>query len=229
MITLNDLKNSFYAVDMFSLHQGKVVIEEKKNKGQEGKLQKVTLISNGDFIECRNSYLQRTRDAFKKVNRYLSFQRDCDGIFLLNKDGKQYFIVVELKSGFDSKAFYQIATSYSRCKAMLKNIATFDASQNYEERAFIISYSDDGQKYDSKSNASVLASKRSVMDSSYGDVVNKLRLQLKMKKKVLLNACDFNLENLVISNDLLLDNLVVKGITIKTGDTEAEVNVDEWL
>ena len=67
------------------------------------------------------------------------------------------------------------------------------------------------------------------MDSSHGDVVNKLRLQLKMKKKVLLNACDFNLENLVISNDLLLDNLVVKGITIKTGDTEAEVNVDEWL
>lgn len=229
MVTIDDLKNSFYAEDMFSLHQGKVVIEEKKNKGQEGKLQKITLRSDGDFIECRNSYLQRTKDAFKKVNRNLSFQRDCDGIFLLNKDGKQYFIVVELKSGFDSKAFYQIATSYSRCKAMLKNIATFDTSKNYEERAFIISYSDDVQKYDSASNASVFASKRNVMDSSHGDVINKLRIQLKMRKKVLLNTCDFNLEDMTISKDLMLDNLVVEGISVKNGDTEAEVNIDEWL
>ncbi len=99
MIAFEDLKNSFYAEDLFSLHKGSVVIEEKKNKGQEGKLQKVTLLSAGEFIECSNAYLQRTKDAFKKVDSNLSFKKDCDGIFLLNKDGKQYFIVIELKSG----------------------------------------------------------------------------------------------------------------------------------
>lgn len=35
MITLDDLKNSFYAENLFSLHQGKVVIEEKKIKGKK--------------------------------------------------------------------------------------------------------------------------------------------------------------------------------------------------
>lgn len=228
MIAFDDLKNSFYAEDMFTLHQRKVVIEEKKNKGQEGNC-KVTLLSDGDFIECHNSYLQRTKDAFKKVNHDLSFQRDCDGIFLLNKDGRQYFIVIELKSGFDSKAFYQIASSYIRCKAMLRNIATFDISQNYEEKAFIISYSDKEKKYDSTSNASVFASKRGIMDSAKGDSVNNLRLQLKTKKKVSLNNSDFSLENMTISKDLLLNNLEVNGITLEDGVAEAEVDIDKWL
>lgn len=229
MITLNDLKNSFYAENLFSLHQGKVVIEEKKNKGQEGKLQKVTLLSDGEFIECSNTYLQKTKEVFKKVDSNFSFQKDCDGIFLLNKDGKQYFIVIELKSGFDAKAFYQIASSYIRCKAMLRNVATFDASQNYEEKSFIISYSDKEKKYDSMANASVLASKRCIMDSAKGDVINNLRIQLKTKKKVSLNNCDFGLENATIAKDLLLNNLEVNGITLEDGVAEAEVNIDEWL
>lgn len=229
MITLDDLKNSFYAENLFSLHQGKVVIEEKKNKGQEGKLQKVTLLSDGEFIECSNTYLQKTKEVFKKVDSNFSFQKDCDGIFLLNKDGKQYFIVIELKSGFDAKAFYQIAFSYIRCKAMLRNIATFDASQNYEEKAFIISYSDKEKKYDSMSNASVLASKRCIMDSAKGEVINNFRIQLKTKKKVSLNNCDFGLENMAISKDLLLNNLEVNGITLEDGVAEAEVDIDKWL
>lgn len=229
MITLDDLINSFYAEDLFSQHKGKAVIEEKKNKGKEGKLQRVTLLSEGDFIECRNSYLQRTREAFKKVNRDLSFQKDCDGIFLLNKNGKQYFIIIELKSGFDSKAFYQIASSYIRCKAMLKNIATFDSTQGYEEKAFIISYSDNEEKFNSESNASIFASKRYIMDSAKGDAISNLRVQIKKKQKVLLNNSDFGLENMSLTKELLLDNLEVNGITLERGKTEAEIDIDKWL
>lgn len=229
MITLDDLKNSFYAENLFSLHQGKVVIEEKKNKGQEGKLQKVTLLSDGQFVECSNAYLQKTKEVFKKVDSNFSFQKDCDGIFLLDKDGKQYFIIIELKSGFDTKAFYQIASSYIRCKAMLRNIATFDASLNYEEKAFIISYSDKEKKYDSTSNASVLASKRCIMDSVKGEVINNLRIRLKTQKKVSLKNSDFDLKNMAIAKDLLLDNLEVNGITLEDGITAAEVDIDKWL
>ena len=229
MIALDDLMNSFYAENLFSLHIGKVVIEEKKNKGQEGKLQKVTLLSDGEFIECSNTYLQKTKEVFKKVDSNFSFQKDCDGIFLLNKDGKQYFIVIELKSGFDAKAFYQIASSYMRCKAMFRNIATFGASTNYVEKAFVISYSDKEKKYDSTSNASVLASKKYIMDSAKDDAINNLRLQLRMNNKVLLNNSDFGLENMTIAKDLLLNNLEVNGITLEDGITEAEVDIDKWL
>lgn len=229
MISIEDLNNSFYAKNLFSMHKGKVIITEKKNLGQKGKLQKVTLITDGDLIELSNSYLQKTSEVFKKISGKFSFKQDCDGIFLLNKDEKQYFIVVELKSGFDTKAFCQIASSYIRCKAMLRNISTYDSSQNYAEKAFLISYEDDSQKYDAISNSKVLASKRLLADSSMGDILNSFRVQIKKKGKVLVNPSDFWLESMSIPSDLLMRDLEIVGVEIKRGLCEENILLDSFL
>ncbi len=229
MISIEDLNNSFYAKNLFSLHKGKVVVTEKKNLGLEGKLQKVTLLTDGDFIELSNSYLQKTCEVFKKVSGKFSFKQDCDGIFLLNKGEKQYFIVVELKSGFDTKAFCQIASSYIRCKAMLRNISTYDSSRNYAEKAFLISYEDDYQKYDAISNSKVLASKKLMADSSMGDVLNSFRVQIKKKGKVIVNPSDFHLESMSIPSDLLMKNLEIVGVEIKRGICEENIQLDSLL
>ena len=155
-VALNDL-TELYSPSYFKEVSKQYTLTEKQI--DPNKLSKVNVITSGSGIFIVPEFLGDCERIFKKIEKKLSFRDNNDGTFLLEKDGVQYIIYVELKSKFEAgikKAIRQIPVSSIKIKSFLRNIQTFKL-QDYRELGLIISYPPAPEdKYDSKNNAMVL-------------------------------------------------------------------------
>lgn len=209
MITLNDL-TELYNSDYFRQSNQSCILKEKQDN--KSALSEVNVTSSGSGVFIRPEFLRDCEKIFKKINNDLSFRDINDGTFILEKNNQQFIIYVEMKSGYSAvkkKAIKQIPVSSIKIKSLLRNLQSF-SSLNYKEVGIIISYPpSQDDKYDNKNNAMVFDHKSSYINSQMGceNIIDK---ELRVNRKVLLEAKHFpNLPQGKLHNDIKFNNMMV--------------------
>jgi hypothetical protein len=224
MIKFSDFSHCLFNSGYFekSAHQ----LEVCESKNTESGLFKVTLKSEGTFIGINNKCLKEQLEFFNKINDDLSFRKDCDGVCLLKKQNKLYFILIEMKSGYkevSKKAFYQIIASYMKMRMALNTFPGY-TPEEYKELGFIISYPAEDIK-----NEEVFANKESVMCEGFGTPINRYDSDFRRKKETVIHARDFGLDKMAINKTVLIDNYKVKHLEVNKNKTKDVINLDSYL
>ena len=222
MISCEELQKSIFDEKLFLQSNCSLVIKEKGNVSKKATLQEVVLTSQGTFIEC--NLLKGNAEIFKKTEN-LSFKADCDKVFLLNKDNRQYLVLVELKSAYSSKAIWQLAASYVKCKMMLNAVKEC----HLEERAFIVSYPEHINPKQAASNSYVLNAKANIIMSSSNSIENKYKMNLLSGKTVIMDAKDFGLDKLTVNPIFLMDKLKLQRLPVPDGIPSVTFDIDKYL
>ena len=227
MITIADLKSSIYAPQMFSESLSSVRVDNMK-EGVDDNVEYVTLTSKGTFINIDNFILRKSREIYNTYDGDVSFRKDCDGICLLHRDDRKFIIFTEVKSSFanmERKAYFQLITSYVRCKSFLSTVEVYSPSE-YEEVALAVSYpivhkqiSDNNQHQESR---------QSVI-SKYAFLKNQYRRQILDKYNLDMNMTDFEIDKLHLKSGLISDSLHLIHIPIENGSKSAIINIDDIL
>jgi hypothetical protein len=224
MIKFSDFSHCLFNSGYFEKSAHQLEICEPKNT--ESGLFRVTLKSEGTFIAIKNKCLKEQMDFFNKVEGELSFRKDSDGVCLLKKGDKLYFILIEMKSGYkevSKKAFYQIIASYMKMKMILNTFPGY-TPEEYKELGLIISYSAEDKK-----NEEVLANKESVMYAGFDTPINRYNFDFRRKKETVIHAGDFGLDQMAISKTVLVDNYKVKHLKVDKNKTEDVIDLDSYL
>lgn len=227
MITIADLKSSIYASHIFSESPTSVRINNKK-EGEEDKVEYITLNSKGIFINIDNYILRQSKDIYNTYDGEVSFRKDCDGICLLHRGDRKFMIFTEVKSGFanmEKKAYFQLITSYVRCKAFLSALEAY-SPEEYEEVAIAISYP--AMQEQITSNELHQKSRQSVI-SKYAPLKNRYRRQILVKSCVDMNMTDFEIDKLHLKSGLINDRLHLIHIPIQRGLKSASIDLDKIL
>ena len=227
MITIADLKFSLYDRRLFSESLYSIRVNNTE-EGKENKVEYVTLTSEGTFINIDNSILKKSKDIFSTNDDDVSFRKDCDGICFLHRGERKFIIFTEVKSGFanmEKKAYFQLITSYVRCKFFLSAIDAYSPSE-YEEIAIAISYpivqeqiSNNGQHQES----------RQFVISKYAPLKNRYRRQILEKSYVDMNMSDFEIDKLHLKLGLINDYLHLIHIPIESDSKSATIDLDKIL
>ena len=165
----------------------------KENQRNPNNLSNVNIITSGHGFFIQSKFLCDCLSIYRKIDDNLSFRDNNDGTFVLEKNGKQYIIYIEMKSGYGAvkkKAIRQIPVSAIKIKSFLRNFQAFNL-QDYTELGLIISYPPtEDDKYDSGNNAMVIDHKLSYMAVQRGneDAIDK---ELRQNRKVCLKAEHF--------------------------------------
>ena len=141
MITIAYLKSSLYDQRLFSEYPSSIRVNNME-EGVDNKVEYVTLTSEGIFINIDNNILKKSKEIYSINDGNVSFRKDCDGICLLHRGERKFIIFTEVKSGFanmEKKAYFQLITSYIRCKSFLSVLDVYSPSE-YEEVAIAISH-----------------------------------------------------------------------------------------
>lgn len=227
MITIADLKSSLYDRRLFSESLYSIRVNNTE-EGKGNKVEYVTLTSEGTFINIDNSILKKSKDIFSTNDDDVSFRKDCDGICFLHRGERKFIIFTEVKSGFanmEKKAYFQLITSYVRCKFFLSAIDAYSPSE-YEEIAIAISYpivqeqiSNNGQHQES----------RQFVISKYAPLKNRYRRQILEKSYVDMNMSDFEIDKLHLKLGLVNDYLHLIHIPIESDSKSATIDLDKIL
>lgn len=227
MITIADLKSSLYDRRLFSESLYSIRVNNTE-EGKGNKVEYVTLTSEGTFINIDNSILKKSKDIFSTNDDDVSFRKDCDGICFLHRGERKFIIFTEVKSGFanmEKKAYFQLITSYIRCKFFLSAIDAYSPSE-YEEIAIAISYpivqeqiSNNGQHQES----------RQFVISKYAPLKNRYRRQILEKSYVDMNMSDFEIDKLHLKLGLVNDYLHLIHIPIESDSKSATIDLDKIL
>lgn len=227
MITIADLKSSLYDRRLFSESLYSIRVNNTE-EGKGNKVEYVTLTSEGTFINIDNSILKKSKDIFSTNDDDVSFRKDCDGICFLHRGERKFIIFTEVKSGFanmEKKAYFQLITSYVRCKFFLSVIDAYSPSE-YEEIAIAISYpivqeqiSNNGQHQES----------RQFVISKYAPLKNRYRRQILEKSYVDMNMSDFEIDKLHLKLGLVNDYLHLIHIPIESDSKSATIDLDKIL
>lgn len=77
-----------------------ICIEEKENQSKAHVTFDRLNIQGVDGFEISNQIIKAANSLYGKVTQEKLLRRDCDGIFLTEKEGKTYLFLCELKSKF---------------------------------------------------------------------------------------------------------------------------------
>lgn len=228
MITIDELKNGLFMSEYFTNEGHSCDIIEKQNKDVAGTLYKVHVTTTGNIIKISNAFLHDdTPNAFRKIHGEFSFKKDSDGIFIINKDGKQYFVLIELKSGYkdvERKAFYQIIASYMKMRIMFSSFPS-SVCEPGKEIAVIVSY-----PYDSGTcDGDILPEKEMTIFEGIDTPMNRIRHDIRAKGNTVITATDFGLDTMAINKSVLFDNLKVVHIPAKLKSTDTVIDLDVVL
>jgi len=242
MALVDDFKKSIYKENLFDEHKQSVVLVEKQNKEENKKqdklktsnfrLEEVTLNYNGSIIQIANRFLEETSKIYKssKSERELSFSNVCDGILFVEKEGKIYLIIIEMKSGFGEivKAVKQIVASYVKIKQFLLSLKSYNPD-DYEERALIFSY-----PFDTKTPvpADIQPSQRKsdVMENGLSSFADRIKYNIRKNHKVVLNFNDIQGTDLInIDESLCPVKLSIRHIELEKGTKIASENLNDIL
>ena len=125
----------------------------------------------------------------------------------------------------EKKAYFQLITSYVRCKSFLAALDVYSPSE-YEEVAIAISYPIVQQQI--SNNDQHQESRQSVINK-YAPLKNRYRRQILDKSYVDMNMSDFEIDKLHLKSGLINDHLHLIHIPIKTDLKSATIDLDEVL
>lgn len=224
MIDFSVLRNCLLQACFFKQHDGKVTKSE--HQIEANKLAQVTYEHDGTIIEIENHLLKKCKDSFNSKVSGCSYQRDCDGIFLLQVGDKDYIIYSEMKSNFDEKAIWQISSSVVRTKLLLSSIKDFGL-ENYQELGIIISYP---MRVDTKidDNNSFKFYKKKMI-STYHEAIYRCKTELRKGKKTTVNGSDFSMSDANIAEQYQPNNMIIKHVEVPEGNASCSVNIDKLI
>lgn len=227
MITIADLRFTIYDPRLFSESLFSIRVNNMED-GEEKKVEYVTLTSEGTFINIDNCILKKSKQIYSTNGGDVSFRKDCDGICLLHRRDRKFIIFTEVKSGFanmEKKAYFQLITSYVRCKSLLSTLEACLPSE-YEEVAIAISYpivhkpiSDNNQHQES----------RQAVISRYAPLKNRYRRQILNKSCLDMNMTDFEIDKLHLKSGLINDHLHLIHVPIQSDSKSATIDLDKIL
>lgn len=228
MIDIAHLQNSIYAPYLFEERPEQVKIDNIKD-GTRDKVEHVVLTSSGCFVNISNNILRKSREIYNTFDGDVSFRKDCDGICFLHRGDRSFLIFTEVKSSFsnmEEKAYFQLITSYVRCKAFLSTIEDYAPSE-YEEVALAISYppverspiSDNSQYRESRQSAY----------GKFASLKKRYRRQLEANSQLDMNITDFEIDKLHLKEGLIRESLHLIHIPIENESESATINIDDIL
>lgn len=214
MLTIDEL-SKVYNKDYFAEGEGLFTIEEKSNaKGKNVGLTSVTIENCGKYLKISPEWLS-------KGNQYLSsyenirYRKDCDCTALVEKDGKCYLFLIELKSGIGgvfNDALYKYPGVYFRTKSNLYDFVNHHPD-NFEELALII-YSPDAPAPAitvKSQNDAMFAQKVTMINTpnekKRREFQNKYKKRLLDRKLTSLDGVDFGVETLPIRQEYKMQHL----------------------
>ena len=225
MIDISHLQHSIYAPYLFKEMPTQVKIDNSK---ENDKVKHVVLTSSGKFVNISNNILRKSKDIYNTYDGDVSFRKDCDGICLLHRGDRKFLIFTEVKSSFstmEEKAYFQLITSYVRCKVFLSTLEDYTPSE-YEEVALVISYpfvdkpiSDNSQYQESRQS----------IYGKYASLKKRYRRQLGANSQLDMNVADFEIDKLHLKNGLINESLHLIHIPIENNAANAIINIDDIL
>lgn len=228
MIEIAHLKSSIYDSSFFEERPAQIKIDNIK-EGTKDKLEHIVLTSTGHFLNISNNILRKSRDIYSTFDGRVSFRKDCDGICLLHRDNRKFLIFTEVKSNFstmEEKAYFQLITSYLRCKAFLSILEDYIPSE-YEEVALAISYPFVERK--PISNNSQYQESRQSTYSKYASLKKRYRRQLAENSQLDMSIADFEINELHLKDGLINESLHLIHIPIENESESAIINIDKIL
>ncbi len=228
MIDIAHLQNSIYAPCLFEEKPAQVKIINSK-EGLKDKVEHIVLTSSGKFVNISNNILRKSREIYNTFDRSVSFQKDCDGICLLHRGNRNFLIFTEVKSSFsnmEEKAYFQLITSYVRCKAFLSTLEDYIPSE-FEEVALAISYP--YVDHNPISNNNQYQESRQSTYGKYALLKKRYRHQLKANSQLDMNIADFEINKLHLREGLINESLHLIHIPIENGSESATIDIDNIL
>lgn len=227
MIDIAHLQNSIYAPCLFEEKPAQVKIVNSK-EGVKDKVEHIVLTSSGKFVNISNNILRKSREIYNTFDGDVSFRKDCDGICLLHRGDRKFLIFTEVKSNFstmEEKAYFQLITSYVRCKAFLSTLEDYILSE-YEEVALAISYPFEHKPI---SNNTQYQESRQSTYGKYALLKKRYRRQLEANSQLYMDIKDFEIDKLHLKNGLINESLHLIHIPIENNSESAIINIDDIL
>ena len=226
MLTVSELK-ALYKCCYFQTASGTLIVRESQQSSSA--LRQVELNYTGDAIFISPKFLEDENELYLKSGSRLNLRQICDGVILLSKEGKNYLIVLELKSGYNEvcrKAVNQVAACYLKMKFHLHRFVSYSPS-DYEELGLIVSFPPEASdKLNAENNDMIWERKMQI--TGQGDPVQKRHdRELRTLGKTTLCGADYQPDTLNLHAAYRLDKLTVKYCGVDT--PEASVNLDDLL
>lgn len=232
MIEVNRLKESIYKDSYFSEIAGAMVVQNEETPA-EGVLSQVELLSKGSFIRLSNKILKDSAELFKTEDRSAgrpSFRRDCDGICLLEVNGRNILLIIEVKSGFNDikkKGLDQIVASYVKVRSILQSIDGYNPA-DYEEMGLLVSYPPTVKKQ--YPATSLIEVKKEMFAPSALDQLNNANTtKLRVDKEVTLNLNDYQVNACHVNSTLFNPTLHVKHVSVPDQADVEKIDLDSYI
>lgn len=232
MISLSCLKESIYQDCYFSETAGSLTIHNEDNTVGHV-LSQIELQSKGHFINLSNDLLKGGAEIFKKENKAMcriSFRRDCDGICLLEVNGRNILLIIEVKSGFNDvkiKGLDQIVASYLKVRNILQSIDGYDPAE-YEEFGLLVSYPPK-PKANYSTTSLIELKKETVVPSPLEKLNNSNITKLRVDNNVVLKLDDYQANACHINPTLYSRSLLVKHVAVTDQAITATIDLDSYL
>lgn len=232
MINDKKLKESIYQVKYFQkLSPSLRIFNEKETRPNT--LRYVDISTRGTFVNIDNNILTDSIEIYKKDNRIeglISFRRNCDGICLLEVDGRKFLVIVEIKSGYNEikkKSFEQLIASYVKTRSILQSIEGYNPLE-YEEIGFLISYPPFAKS--SVEENRMTDTKSSIVTPSPLDRLNNYNAtRLSVDGEVILNLTDYKVDAYHVNPALYNNELYIKHIPVTNFAASETINIDHYL
>ena len=232
MISIGQLKGSIYKESYFSECTGTLTVNNE-DKETHGVLSYVEMHSNGKFISLDNKILKGGADIYQKEDRErgrISYRRDCDGLCLLEVDGRNILLVIEVKSGFNEvkgKGFEQLVASYVKVRSILQSIEGYNPDE-YEEIGLLVSYPPTGSF--TMPATSIIGAKMAMISQSPLDGTNNTNIQtLKANGEVMLDLHAYNVNACHVNPALYNRTLHVKHVAVTDQVNSEVIDLDSYL
>lgn len=189
---------------------------------------------HGQIGYISSNLLKATQDAYNiAATPTLNLKKICDGILVLEKDGRKYVAVLECKSGFTDvkkRAIEQIPASYIKAMSILNEFTTFN-KQDYMIFGLIVSYPYIAPVITSSvNNATVLSGKQAIIGNALEQLKIKYYTQLRDTQQSDFLGKDFHLSTLTsVKQELLFSVLPVRHCAVPNHCGKAVVDLDPIL
>lgn len=208
MLTSKEL-SCVYNPEYFESGSGCIHIVETGNK-MSG-LAEAEIINCGDFTAISPNWFGKSSGQFRVEYKSVRFRKDCDCTALIEKNGKKYLFLIELKSGrrkiFDD-AIFKYPGCYYRTKLYLDAFASYNGA-DYEEVALIV-YAPDAPKGEDSArskNDAYLDAKSAMINSPKDQLKTKYTQLLHDKALSTLDGADFGTDKLPLKPEYVMKQL----------------------
>lgn len=210
MLTSKEL-SSVYNPEYFNSGSGCIHIVENGNK--TAGLAAADIINCGDFTAIKPNWFGKSSNQFCVENKFVYFRKDCDCTALIEKNGKKYLFLIELKTGrrkiFDD-AIFKYSGCYYRTKLYLDAFTSY-TSTDYEEVALIVYAPDAPKEVESarSKNDTYLDAKSAMINSPKEQLKTNYKKILHDKTLAFLNGADFGTDMLPLKQVYIMRQLKI--------------------